>query len=146
MLGGSSSAPNLQDYARSQGKKLPPASLKHRDGMWVGLGGATLFFVRLPAKTQLKSNSCLNGTDTGLMTSFLHQLSRGERTRTPTTPPFAFPLAIRILLSYAYPFIISHIQPCRISLLHLCILSWILACRGKDQKGRPMVRKNAVVP
>uniref|UniRef100_A0A8B9X5G0 Inositol hexakisphosphate and diphosphoinositol-pentakisphosphate kinase n=1 Tax=Bos mutus grunniens TaxID=30521 RepID=A0A8B9X5G0_BOSMU len=39
VLGGSSSAPNLQDYARSQGKKLPPASLKHRDGMWVGLGG-----------------------------------------------------------------------------------------------------------
>lgn len=32
VLGGSSSAPNLQDYARSQGKKLPPASLKHRDG------------------------------------------------------------------------------------------------------------------
>ncbi|CAI9158009.1 unnamed protein product [Rangifer tarandus platyrhynchus] len=31
VLGGSSSAPNLQDYARSQGKKLPPASLKHRD-------------------------------------------------------------------------------------------------------------------
>ncbi|XP_049754220.1 inositol hexakisphosphate and diphosphoinositol-pentakisphosphate kinase 1 isoform X4 [Elephas maximus indicus] len=32
VLGGSSSAPNLQDYARSHGKKLPPASLKHRDG------------------------------------------------------------------------------------------------------------------
>uniref|UniRef100_A0A8C3VSY0 Inositol hexakisphosphate and diphosphoinositol-pentakisphosphate kinase n=1 Tax=Catagonus wagneri TaxID=51154 RepID=A0A8C3VSY0_9CETA len=32
VLGGSSSAPNLQDYARSQGKKLPPAGLKHRDG------------------------------------------------------------------------------------------------------------------
>ncbi|XP_048649223.1 inositol hexakisphosphate and diphosphoinositol-pentakisphosphate kinase 1 isoform X2 [Marmota marmota marmota] len=31
VLGGSSSAPNLQDYARSHGKKLPPASLKHRD-------------------------------------------------------------------------------------------------------------------
>uniref|UniRef100_A0A8C0ZLK0 Inositol hexakisphosphate and diphosphoinositol-pentakisphosphate kinase n=1 Tax=Castor canadensis TaxID=51338 RepID=A0A8C0ZLK0_CASCN len=31
VLGGSSS-PNLQDYARSHGKKLPPASLKHRDG------------------------------------------------------------------------------------------------------------------
>uniref|UniRef100_A0A2K5U9K3 Inositol hexakisphosphate and diphosphoinositol-pentakisphosphate kinase n=1 Tax=Macaca fascicularis TaxID=9541 RepID=A0A2K5U9K3_MACFA len=30
VLGGSSSAPNLQDY--SHGKKLPPASLKHRDG------------------------------------------------------------------------------------------------------------------
>uniref|UniRef100_A0A671E1G2 Inositol hexakisphosphate and diphosphoinositol-pentakisphosphate kinase n=1 Tax=Rhinolophus ferrumequinum TaxID=59479 RepID=A0A671E1G2_RHIFE len=39
VLGGSSSAPNLQDYARSHGKKLPPASLKHRDGMWVGFGG-----------------------------------------------------------------------------------------------------------
>lgn len=32
VLGGSSSAPNLQDYARTHGKKLPPASLKHRDG------------------------------------------------------------------------------------------------------------------
>ncbi|XP_013367905.1 PREDICTED: inositol hexakisphosphate and diphosphoinositol-pentakisphosphate kinase 1 isoform X3 [Chinchilla lanigera] len=32
VLGGSSSAPNLQDYARSHGKKLSPASLKHRDG------------------------------------------------------------------------------------------------------------------
>ncbi|XP_051039548.1 inositol hexakisphosphate and diphosphoinositol-pentakisphosphate kinase 1 isoform X14 [Phodopus roborovskii] len=32
VLGGSSSAPNLQDYARSHGKKIPPASLKHRDG------------------------------------------------------------------------------------------------------------------
>ncbi|XP_036910379.1 inositol hexakisphosphate and diphosphoinositol-pentakisphosphate kinase 1 isoform X11 [Sturnira hondurensis] len=32
VLGGSSSAPNLQDYARSHGKKLPPASMKHRDG------------------------------------------------------------------------------------------------------------------
>ncbi|XP_036874769.2 inositol hexakisphosphate and diphosphoinositol-pentakisphosphate kinase 1 isoform X15 [Manis javanica] len=32
VLGGSSSAPNLQDYAHSHGKKLPPASLKHRDG------------------------------------------------------------------------------------------------------------------
>ncbi|XP_029414096.1 inositol hexakisphosphate and diphosphoinositol-pentakisphosphate kinase 1 isoform X7 [Nannospalax galili] len=32
VLGGSSSAPNLQDYARSHGKKLPPANLKHRDG------------------------------------------------------------------------------------------------------------------
>lgn len=32
VLGGSSSAPNLQDYARSHGKKLPPAGLKHRDG------------------------------------------------------------------------------------------------------------------
>ncbi|XP_075387632.1 inositol hexakisphosphate and diphosphoinositol-pentakisphosphate kinase 1 isoform X10 [Tenrec ecaudatus] len=32
VLGGSSSAPNLQDYACSHGKKLPPASLKHRDG------------------------------------------------------------------------------------------------------------------
>lgn len=32
VLGGSSSAPNLQDYTRSHGKKLPPASLKHRDG------------------------------------------------------------------------------------------------------------------
>ncbi|XP_074091358.1 inositol hexakisphosphate and diphosphoinositol-pentakisphosphate kinase 1 isoform X4 [Macrotis lagotis] len=32
VLGGSSSAPNLQDYARSHGKKLPPASLMHRDG------------------------------------------------------------------------------------------------------------------
>ncbi|GAB1286788.1 Inositol hexakisphosphate and diphosphoinositol-pentakisphosphate kinase 1 [Apodemus speciosus] len=31
VLGGSSSAPNLQDYARTHGKKLPPASLKHRD-------------------------------------------------------------------------------------------------------------------
>ncbi|XP_037690057.1 inositol hexakisphosphate and diphosphoinositol-pentakisphosphate kinase 1 isoform X4 [Choloepus didactylus] len=31
VLGGSSSAPNLQDYARSHGKKLSPASLKHRD-------------------------------------------------------------------------------------------------------------------
>ncbi|XP_056666332.1 inositol hexakisphosphate and diphosphoinositol-pentakisphosphate kinase 1 isoform X3 [Monodelphis domestica] len=31
VLGGSSSAPNLQDYARSHGKKLPPASLMHRD-------------------------------------------------------------------------------------------------------------------
>ncbi|XP_053522118.1 inositol hexakisphosphate and diphosphoinositol-pentakisphosphate kinase 1 isoform X10 [Artibeus jamaicensis] len=31
VLGGSSSAPNLQDYARSHGKKLPPASMKHRD-------------------------------------------------------------------------------------------------------------------
>ncbi|XP_042639610.1 inositol hexakisphosphate and diphosphoinositol-pentakisphosphate kinase 1 [Orycteropus afer afer] len=31
VLGGSSSAPNLQDYACSHGKKLPPASLKHRD-------------------------------------------------------------------------------------------------------------------
>ncbi|XP_051039545.1 inositol hexakisphosphate and diphosphoinositol-pentakisphosphate kinase 1 isoform X11 [Phodopus roborovskii] len=31
VLGGSSSAPNLQDYARSHGKKIPPASLKHRD-------------------------------------------------------------------------------------------------------------------
>ncbi|XP_017650885.1 inositol hexakisphosphate and diphosphoinositol-pentakisphosphate kinase 1 isoform X8 [Nannospalax galili] len=31
VLGGSSSAPNLQDYARSHGKKLPPANLKHRD-------------------------------------------------------------------------------------------------------------------
>ncbi|XP_036874766.2 inositol hexakisphosphate and diphosphoinositol-pentakisphosphate kinase 1 isoform X12 [Manis javanica] len=31
VLGGSSSAPNLQDYAHSHGKKLPPASLKHRD-------------------------------------------------------------------------------------------------------------------
>ncbi|XP_008580763.1 PREDICTED: inositol hexakisphosphate and diphosphoinositol-pentakisphosphate kinase 1 isoform X2 [Galeopterus variegatus] len=31
VLGGSSSAPNLQDYARSHGKKLPPTSLKHRD-------------------------------------------------------------------------------------------------------------------
>ncbi|XP_060228241.1 inositol hexakisphosphate and diphosphoinositol-pentakisphosphate kinase 1 isoform X9 [Meriones unguiculatus] len=31
VLGGSSSAPNLQDYARSHGKKLPPAGLKHRD-------------------------------------------------------------------------------------------------------------------
>ncbi|XP_011784908.1 PREDICTED: uncharacterized protein LOC105502860 [Colobus angolensis palliatus] len=31
VLGGSSSTPNLQDYARSHGKKLPPASLKHRD-------------------------------------------------------------------------------------------------------------------
>nr|Q5RDF1.1 RecName: Full=Inositol hexakisphosphate and diphosphoinositol-pentakisphosphate kinase 1; AltName: Full=Diphosphoinositol pentakisphosphate kinase 1; AltName: Full=Histidine acid phosphatase domain-containing protein 2A; AltName: Full=InsP6 and PP-IP5 kinase 1; AltName: Full=VIP1 homolog [Pongo abelii]CAH90206.1 hypothetical protein [Pongo abelii] len=31
VLGGSFSAPNLQDYARSHGKKLPPASLKHRD-------------------------------------------------------------------------------------------------------------------
>lgn len=32
VLGGSSSAPNLQDYARTHGKKLPPAGLKHRDG------------------------------------------------------------------------------------------------------------------
>uniref|UniRef100_A0A2K5LR83 Inositol hexakisphosphate and diphosphoinositol-pentakisphosphate kinase n=1 Tax=Cercocebus atys TaxID=9531 RepID=A0A2K5LR83_CERAT len=32
VLGGSSSAPNLQDYAHSHGKELPPASLKHRDG------------------------------------------------------------------------------------------------------------------
>ncbi|XP_028926656.1 inositol hexakisphosphate and diphosphoinositol-pentakisphosphate kinase 1 isoform X9 [Ornithorhynchus anatinus] len=32
VLGGSSSAPNLQDYARSHGKKLPPASLTLRDG------------------------------------------------------------------------------------------------------------------
>ncbi|XP_038606043.1 inositol hexakisphosphate and diphosphoinositol-pentakisphosphate kinase 1 isoform X3 [Tachyglossus aculeatus] len=31
VLGGSSSAPNLQDYARSHGKKLPPASLTLRD-------------------------------------------------------------------------------------------------------------------
>lgn len=31
VLGGSSSAPNLQDYARTHGKKLPPAGLKHRD-------------------------------------------------------------------------------------------------------------------
>ncbi|XP_053451691.1 inositol hexakisphosphate and diphosphoinositol-pentakisphosphate kinase 1 isoform X9 [Nycticebus coucang] len=36
VLGGSSSAPNLQDYARSHGKKLPPASLKHRDAGFEG--------------------------------------------------------------------------------------------------------------
>ncbi|XP_035888351.1 inositol hexakisphosphate and diphosphoinositol-pentakisphosphate kinase 1 isoform X13 [Phyllostomus discolor] len=34
VLGGSSSAPNLQDYARSHGKKLPPASMKHRDALF----------------------------------------------------------------------------------------------------------------
>ena len=51
MLGGSSSAPNLQDYARSHGKKLPPASLKHRDGMWVGLGGNSFFHLSPSADT-----------------------------------------------------------------------------------------------
>ncbi|XP_057577928.1 inositol hexakisphosphate and diphosphoinositol-pentakisphosphate kinase 1 isoform X8 [Hippopotamus amphibius kiboko] len=88
VLGGSSSAPNLQDYARSQGKKLPPASLKHRDELLFvpAVKRFSVSFAKHPTNELLDdqhpvvrllrsfSSDCTGGRPVSLDTTLAHHL------------------------------------------------------------------------
>ncbi|XP_048189192.1 inositol hexakisphosphate and diphosphoinositol-pentakisphosphate kinase 1 isoform X3 [Perognathus longimembris pacificus] len=96
VLGGSSSAPNLQDYARSHGKKLPPASLKHRDGF----EGCSMVPTIYPLETlhnalslrqvsEFLSNVCQRHTDTHAHASaaLFDSMHSNQASDSPFSPP-----------------------------------------------------------
>ncbi|XP_069862065.1 inositol hexakisphosphate and diphosphoinositol-pentakisphosphate kinase 1 isoform X8 [Dipodomys merriami] len=96
VLGGSSSAPNLQDYARSHGKKLPPASLKHRDGF----EGCSMVPTIYPLETlhnalslrqvsEFLSNVCQRHTDAHVQASaaLFDSMHSNQASDSPFSPP-----------------------------------------------------------
>ncbi|XP_032153574.1 inositol hexakisphosphate and diphosphoinositol-pentakisphosphate kinase 1 isoform X13 [Sapajus apella] len=96
VLGGSSSAPNLQDYARSHGKKLPPASLKHRDGF----EGCSMVPTIYPLETlhnalslrqvsEFLSRVCQRHTDTQAQASaaLFDSMHSSQTSDSPFSPP-----------------------------------------------------------
>ncbi|XP_012865639.1 PREDICTED: inositol hexakisphosphate and diphosphoinositol-pentakisphosphate kinase 1 isoform X3 [Dipodomys ordii] len=96
VLGGSSSAPNLQDYARSHGKKLPPASLKHRDGF----EGCSMVPTIYPLETlhnalslrqvsEFLSNVCQRHTDAHVQASaaLFDCMHSNQASDSPFSPP-----------------------------------------------------------
>ncbi|XP_039325002.1 inositol hexakisphosphate and diphosphoinositol-pentakisphosphate kinase 1 isoform X17 [Saimiri boliviensis] len=96
VLGGSSSAPNLQDYARSHGKKLPPASLKHRDGF----EGCSMVPTIYPLETlhnalslrqvsEFLSRVCQRHTDTQAQASaaLFDSMHSSQASDSPFSPP-----------------------------------------------------------
>ncbi|XP_019580921.2 inositol hexakisphosphate and diphosphoinositol-pentakisphosphate kinase 1 isoform X9 [Rhinolophus sinicus] len=96
VLGGSSSAPNLQDYARSHGKKLPPASLKHRDGF----EGCSMVPTIYPLETlhnalslrqvsEFLSNVCQRHTDAQAQVSaaLFDSMHSNQASDSPFSPP-----------------------------------------------------------
>ncbi|KAM4829438.1 inositol hexakisphosphate and diphosphoinositol-pentakisphosphate kinase 1 isoform 7-T10 [Thomomys bottae] len=98
VLGGSSSAPNLQDYARSHGKKLPPASLKHRDGF----EGCSMVPTIYPLETlhnalslrqvsEFLSNVCQSHTDVHAQapTALFDSMHSNQASDSPFSPPRA---------------------------------------------------------
>ncbi|XP_044521024.1 inositol hexakisphosphate and diphosphoinositol-pentakisphosphate kinase 1 isoform X7 [Gracilinanus agilis] len=94
VLGGSSSAPNLQDYARSHGKKLPPASLMHRDGF----EGCSMVPTIYPLETlhnalslrqvnEFLSSVCQRHTDAQVSAALFDSMHSNQAPGGPFAPP-----------------------------------------------------------